>query len=99
MTAKAAGGPAGAVRGVRMIAKVAGAAQRRALRAVLEVGGGGSMMVQSVRVSLRPTLTDTLARAKVGRSGLGAVSQMVTEVRMEADGKRARRVVLAVRRW
>ena len=86
-----------------MMAKVAGAPQRRALRAVLEEGGGGSTMTHLVRVSLLPTLrltlTDTLARAEVGRSGLGVVSQMVTEVRMEGDGKRARRVVLAVRRW
>ncbi len=85
------------------MAKVAGAPQRRALRVVLEERGGGLMMTQSVRVSLLPTprltLTDTLARAKVGRSGLGAVSQMVTEVRMEGNGKRARRVVLTVRRW
>ena len=61
------------------------------------------MIKQSVRVSLRPTLrltlTDTLARAEVGRNGLGLVSQMVTEVRIEGDGKRARRAVLAVRRW
>ena len=58
------------------------------------------MGMQSVRVSLRPTLTDTLAKAKVGKSMEGAVSQMVTEVRkrMEEGGKRARRVVLAVRR-
>ena len=103
MMAKAAGDQAGVVRGMRMMAKVAGALQRRAFRAVLEDGGGGLMIKQSVtvRVLLRPTLTDTLARVKVGGCRVEAVSQIVTEVRarMEEDGKRARRAVLALLRW
>jgi hypothetical protein len=54
-----------------------------------------------VTVASRPTLMDTLARAPAGRGGdgAGAVSQMVTEVRMAGDEKRARRVELAALRW
>jgi hypothetical protein len=97
LTARTAGSPT--VRGVRILAKMDGAPQRRAFRVVLEERGWVVMMVQSVRVSLLPTLTDTLARQDVGRCWLGAVSEMVTEVRMEAEGKRARRVVLVVLTW
>jgi hypothetical protein len=112
LTAKAAGSPSVvAGRKMRMVAKVARVLQpeRRALQAKpgiqarsvagSEDGGGGSRRAQVVTVASRPTLMDTLARALAGRGGEGAVSQMVTELRMSGDGKRARRMVLAARRW
>jgi hypothetical protein len=109
LTEKAAGSPVVvAGRGIRMAAKVAGVRQpeRRALRAKpgiqagslvgSEEGGGGSTMAQTVSVASRPTLMDTLTRVSAGRGGegIGAGSQIVTEVRMEGDEKRARKVVL-----
>jgi hypothetical protein len=113
--AKAAGGLSPGVvegaRGTRMAAKVAAVPQRRVLRAkpgiqaasaaAAEEGSRGSTMVQSVTVASWPTLMDTLARGSVwrGEKGAGVVSQMVIEGRMEGDGKRARRVVLEMRRW
>jgi hypothetical protein len=108
LTARAAGSPSVvAGRTMRTAAKVAGVRQpeRRALRAKpgiqvrsVEEGGGGSRRAQWVTVASRPTRMDTLVRVPAGRGWKGAVSQMVTDVRMAGDEKRARRVSLAARR-